>query len=323
MTDLSKVAVTTNIFGEDSQPITPVVINSVALSSTNPNGVLHIDTTLARPGETATITVTATDPSNGTHVTEQFGVTVFAYNGPTDPVINFKPFANPVAATTNQNQPLTIQLNAHSGYPDPNTPGTPSYTILSQPIHGTISDFNSATGTLVYTPAPGYYGPDSFQWLVQATGPQSSPATTRSNPATVAITVNVLSPVTVTGASDVLNSKNQVTQIVIDFSGPINAAQAIQRCHYRLALPGSNGSYTARNARVLFLKKPVYNGTAYTVTLTPGRPFALTRKAELVINGNPPNGLRDSAGKLLDGNHDGHPGGNAIISLSSSGVIVE
>ncbi|MGZ3356365.1 MAG: hypothetical protein ACXVBO_16110, partial [Isosphaeraceae bacterium] len=61
----------------------------------------------------------------------------------------------------------------------------------------------------------------------------------------------------------------------------------------------------------------------YTVTLTPDRPFALTRKAELVIRGNPPNGLRDSQGHLIDGNHDGHPGGNAIVFLSSSGVIVE
>ncbi len=73
----------------------------------------------------------------------------------------------------------------------------------------------------------------------------------------------------------------------------------------------------------MLLKKPAYNATDYTVTLTPGRPFALTKKAELVISGNPPNGLRDSRGHLIDGNHGGHPGGNAIIFLSSSGVIVE
>ncbi len=204
-------------------------------------------------------------------------------------------------------------------------PGTLSYTIVTQPAHGTVSQFNPATGSLVYTPDPGYYGPDSFQYHVQATGPQSSPATTTSNPASVAITVDRIAvfPVTVTGASDVLNSKNQVTQIVIDFSGPLNASQAVQRFYYRLALPGSNGSYTAKNARVVSPKKPVYNATLYTVTLTPGRPFALTGKAELQIRGNPPNGLRDSQGHLIDGNHDGHPGSNAFVFLSSSGVIVE
>ena len=325
LTDLSKVAVETNSFGEQSQPITPVTINAVSLSSSNVNGVIHIDTTSARAGETATITVTATDPSDGTHVTRKFDVTVSAYNGPTDPAINFRPFANPTPATTNENHPTTIHLAGQSGYPDSSTPGTLSYTIVTQPAHGTVSQFNPATGSLVYTPDPGYYGPDSFQYHVKATGPRSSPATTTSNPASVAITVDRIAvfPVTVTGASDVLNSKNQVTQIVIDFSGPLNASQAVQRCHYRLAFPGSNGSYTAKNARVVFFRKPVYNATDYTVTLTPGRPFALTRKAELVIRGNPPNGLRDSQGHLIDGNHDGHPGGNAIVFLSSSGVIVE
>jgi len=330
MTDLSKVAVQNNTPppgqpAEDSQPITPVVINSVALSSTNPNGVLHIDTTSATPGETATITVTATDPTDHTTATQSFTVTVGVYNGPTDPVINFVPFANPVVATTNEDHPTTIHLAGQSGYPDSTTPGTLSYTILAQPAHGTVSQFNAATGSLVYTPDPGYYGPDSFQYRVQATGPQSSPAPTTSNPGSVAITVNRIAvfPVTVTGASDVLNSKNQVTQIVIDFSGPLNAAQAVQRCHYRLALAGSKGSYTAKNARVVLLRKPVYDATDATVTLTPGRPFALTKKAELVIRGNPPNGLRDSQGNFIDGNHDGHPGGNAIIFLSSSGVIVE
>src|SRR5271166_2164913 len=325
LTDLSKVAVETNSSGEQSQPITPVTINAVSLSSNNVNGVIHIDTTSARAGETATITVTATDPSDGTHVTQKFDVTVSAYNGPTDPVINFRPVANPTTATTNENHPTTIQLAGQSGYPDSSTPGTLSYTIVTQPAHGTVSQFNPATGSLVYTPDPGYYGPDSFQYHVQATGPQSSPATTTSNPASVAITVNRIAvfPVTVTGANDVLNSKHQVTQIVIDFSGPLNASQAVQRSYYRLAFPGSHGSYTAKNARVVSFKKPVYNAALYTVTLTPGRPFALTRKAELLIRGNPPNGLRDSQGHLIDGNHDGHPGGNASVFLSSSGVTVE
>ncbi len=325
VTDLSRVAVQANSSGEDSEPLTPVVINSVALSSTNPNGVLHIDTTSARLGETATITVTAADPADHTTATQSFTVTVGAYNGPTDPTINFRPFARPTTATTKENHPTTIQLAGQSGYPDSTTPGTLSYTIVTQPAHGTVSQFNSATGSLVYTPDPGYNGPDSIQYLVQATGPQSTPATTTSNPASIAINVSrfVLSPVKVTGVSDVLNSKKQVTQIVIDFSAPVNAAEAVQRCHYRLAFPGSNGSYIAKNARVVLFRKPVYNAADDTVTLTPGRPFALTRKAELVIRGNPPNGLRDSKGNFIDGNNDGHPGSNAIIFLSSSGVTVE
>ena len=87
VTDLSKVAVQNNSSTppEDSQPITPVVINSVAFSSTNPNGVLHIDTTGATAGQTAAITVTATDSTDHT-TTRTFTVTVGAYNGPTNSV---------------------------------------------------------------------------------------------------------------------------------------------------------------------------------------------------------------------------------------------
>ncbi len=102
-------------------------------------------------------------------------------------MINFRPFANPTAATTNENHPTTIHVAGQSGYPDSSTPGTLSYTIVTQPAHGTVSQFNPATGSLVYTPDPGYYGPDSFQYLVLASGPQSNPATTTSTPASVAI----------------------------------------------------------------------------------------------------------------------------------------
>jgi cyclophilin family peptidyl-prolyl cis-trans isomerase len=81
VTDLSKVAVTTNSSGEDSQPLSPVVINSVAFSSTNPNGVLLIDTTSATAGQTATITVTATDPTDHTTATQSFTVTTAGNTG--------------------------------------------------------------------------------------------------------------------------------------------------------------------------------------------------------------------------------------------------
>ncbi len=188
VTDLSKVAVQNNSFSppEDSQPITPVVINSVALSSTNPNGVLHIDTTSATAGQTATITVTATDPTDHTTATQNFTVTVGAYNGPTSPVINFVPFANPVSASTSLNAPVTVQLAGKSGYPNSNYTGT-SYQLFSQPAHGTISQFNATTGTLVYTPNNNFSGPDTFQYKVVGSGPQSAPNNIPSQPGTVSV----------------------------------------------------------------------------------------------------------------------------------------
>ena len=107
-------------------------------------------------------------------------MTTSDYSGPTNPPINFKPFAGPTTATTKQNSPTSFQLVGQSGYPASSTPGTLGYMILTQPAHGTISQFNPATGSLVYTPAPGYIGPDTFQYQVLATGPQTSPSTTRA-----------------------------------------------------------------------------------------------------------------------------------------------
>jgi len=211
VTDLSKVAVQPNSGGENSQPITPVTISGATLSSQNPNGVLHINTNSAKAGETATITVTATDPSDHTTATQTFTVTVGAYNGPSNPVINFIPFASPVTVTPAANTPTTVQLKGQSGFPNSSSPVTLSYKLLSQPAHGTITQFNSSTGSLVYTPNKGYLGADSFQYEVLSTGPNSSPATTTSTPATVSLTVGQGS----TGAVRLIGtSPNQV--LVVD-----------------------------------------------------------------------------------------------------------
>ena len=50
-----------------------------------------------------------------------------------------------------------------------------SYTKLSEPAHGTLSD---AGGALVYTPAGGYSGPDQFEFkATDGHGGQSAPTT--------------------------------------------------------------------------------------------------------------------------------------------------
>ncbi len=166
VTDLSNVAVTTNSSNEKSQPLNPVTINAATLSSTNPNGVLHIDASGATAGETATITVTATDPTDHTTSTQSFTVTVGAYTGPT----------NSVTSTGALNSPQTVHLQ--STPPATIANFTISYRLLSQPTHGTISQFNPVAGTLVYTPNSDYTGSDTFQYQVLAqvdpTGPQTA-----------------------------------------------------------------------------------------------------------------------------------------------------
>ncbi len=183
--------ITNQSTGEKSQPPNPLTLTSASLSSTNPNGTLIIDTTQAIQDEISTIVVTATDTLNGTKTTQTFGVGVGAYAGPTDPTINFKPFANSGVQGVTKNTATQVQLGGVSGYPDTSTPGTLTYAILSQPAHGKITNFNSSTGTLTYTPNAGYGGLDSLTYQVTSTGPQTTPATTVSNPGTVTFGIGV------------------------------------------------------------------------------------------------------------------------------------
>lgn len=43
---------------------------------------------------------------------------------------------------------------------------TPTFTVVSQPSHGTLTDCSTGGGGCVYTPALDYRGPDSFTWKV-------------------------------------------------------------------------------------------------------------------------------------------------------------
>jgi cyclophilin family peptidyl-prolyl cis-trans isomerase len=214
LTEMTQVATMANpaLSGEKSQPVSPIVINSAVLSNANVNGVVHLDTTSARSGDTANITVTAKDTKDGTTATQSFKVTVIAYNGPTTNAtvpINFVPFADDVTSTTTINAPVTIQLKGQSGYPDSTTPATLSFKLLSQPAHGTISQFNASTGSLLYTPNTNYFGPDTFNYQVISTGPKSSPNPTISLPATVNVFVGAGN----TGAVRLINSVLVVTPV--------------------------------------------------------------------------------------------------------------
>jgi cyclophilin family peptidyl-prolyl cis-trans isomerase len=212
LTTLSQVVVTRNSSNELSQPVTPVVINAVALSDNNPNGVLHIDTTGSQEGQTANITVMATDPATHTTATRTFKVTVSAYNGPasaTQPVINFQPITTPITTSTTPNTPLNVQLNAKNGYPGTGATNTITYQLLSQPAHGTISNFDATNGTFVYTPNPSFSGQDFVQYQAIATPSASSGlSTTTSWVTTVSIVTGVNS-----GAVRVLPSNPNGTSI--------------------------------------------------------------------------------------------------------------
>ncbi len=56
-----------------------------------------------------------------------------------------------------------VQLSGQNTYPDTSVKVPLTYSLVSQPSHGTVSNFNASTGTFTYTPDPGYMGTDTFQ----------------------------------------------------------------------------------------------------------------------------------------------------------------
>ena len=113
-------------------------------------------------------------------------------------------------------------------------------------------------------------------------------------------------------------------QILVTFSGPINFQEADQNGIYRLAHPGKKGSYTARNAVVINLRSASSTGIHQSVTLIPKKAFSLTKQPiQLLIHGTSPSGLQDASGRYLDGANSGQSGTNAIILITTKGVVIE
>ena len=71
--------------------------------------------------------------------------------------------ANPKSSSTAVNQAQRRRSSSSErAYPDTTNPGTLTYDIISRTgSHGTITQFNPTTGTLVYTPHGGFRGGDT------------------------------------------------------------------------------------------------------------------------------------------------------------------
>ena len=146
-------------------PTSPVLFTSTTLSTTNPDGVIHLDLTGAAPGQTSQVTVTAQDQA-GTTTTRTFTVTAAANNDAAGQPIIERPFLAPVqnqAVGTGQTAVFPITGVA----PTPNDP-------LTYAVGGSVSSASppafvplpattgtatvDANGVVTVTPVAGFTG---------------------------------------------------------------------------------------------------------------------------------------------------------------------
>jgi hypothetical protein len=178
-----------------------------------------------------------------------------------------------------------------------------SYTIVWGPSHGSISNFDAATGTFTYTPAPGFVGTDTFTYTATSDGPNLGAPPATSNPATVTITVN--QGVVTLHAVDVLtNSKNRVNELRLIWSGALDALIASSKAPYRLLTANHKGSFTGAGHGTITIRKVVYDADTQSVTLTPTTFFPKSEAVELLVHGNGKNGLKDALGRYIAGTDD-------------------
>jgi hypothetical protein len=210
--------------------------------------------------------------------------------------------------------------------------GTPQTPVPLQVVNGheqaTFSIATQSPGT--YTIAAKYNGDTTFAasaaasplvqtvTAIQSVDRQPTPAPQ--------VTVESAQPppplVTIESVQLLTNKRHRVTEVILGFSGGLESAQAQNTAEYRLVKAGRRGLFTAKHAKLIKLRSAVYGGTSDTVTLTPNKAFAFTKPVQLQVSGEPPSGLEDTLGRLIDGNHDGQPGSNAVAVLQRSGAAI-
>ena len=168
-------------------------------------------------------------------------------------VFDVAPVVASQTASTKLNVPISIALNGHDIAGQALT-----FALVSQPAHGTASLVDASTGSVIYTPTPGYVGIDTINYTVT-----NSVGTTSGN---VAIAVGYVVPV-VTPGQTALTSYGVPVSIALNGQDP--AGQALT---FAIPVQPANGTVSLLNASTgaaVYMPKPGFAGTDiinYTVT---------------------------------------------------------
>ncbi len=163
---------------------------------------------------------------------------------------NTAPVAQSQAVTVGQDTPTPIQLAATDG----DVPAQPlTYSLVAQPVSGTLTGLNPATGAVTYTPNPGFVGLDRFTF-------QATDGFVNSNVATVSITVpGTLPPVAHARAAIAEQAAPRQLQLVA--TDPNTPAKSLT---YVIVTPPSSGTLTGLNpatGAVTYTSNAAFAGT--------------------------------------------------------------
>lgn len=154
---------------------------------------------------------------------------------------NTPPAAQPQSVTLDEDASLAIVLTATDADGD-----VLSYTVVSQPANGMLS---GTPPNLTYTPNPNFNGPDSFSFV-------ASDASTTSDPATVAITVQA--------ANDAPTAVDQTVEVLRGTPTPITLAASDvdgDALTFTITRQPARGQLTGQPPNVVYTAKSDAPGT--------------------------------------------------------------
>ncbi|HEV8168083.1 MAG TPA: DNA/RNA non-specific endonuclease, partial [Pyrinomonadaceae bacterium] len=148
------------------------------------------------------------------------------------------------SATTEEDVPVEIILNALSRFPNP----TLTFTIMSQPAHGVLS---GSGPNFTYTPAPNFHGSDSFTFKVNDGGAQDS------NTSTVDITVTEVNDTPSANSQSVTTNSN--TPVAITLTGN-DLETAFENLLFEVTVSPAHGSLSGSGANFTYTPNANYSG---------------------------------------------------------------
>jgi VCBS repeat-containing protein len=129
----------------------------------------------------------------------------FGNTGTATMTVTVNPFApTNLSYTTPQNQPLIINVPVKEAS---NVPVGTTFTVASNPLHGTLTINNDGTYTYDYTPSTQSYTADSFTYKACLPGPNQSVCSTKTVSITLSTTGgNLISQPSLTLSASTLNT---------------------------------------------------------------------------------------------------------------------
>jgi hypothetical protein len=106
----------------------------------------------------------------------------------------------------------------------------------------------------------------------------------------------------------------QPTSFAVTFDSDLDPASAGSASNYLLIGAGRDGRFGTKDDRVIRLRSVGYDAVTRTATLNCANRLALRARYQLIAKGSA-GGIRDTAGRLLDGNADGKSGGDYVRIL--------